>query len=79
MLGAVFVTPRCDEFGLKTLQKRWLDQDMAIVFKLTQEGHNQVGLRTRQTEANNGLTAQFSRTDQRKYSFAVRKVEQWNL
>ena len=61
---------------------------MALVFKMTQEGQtkrlfeptasNENGARTRQATATNGLKVQYSRTDQRKYSFAVRTVEQWN-
>jgi hypothetical protein len=89
VLGAVFVTSRCDELGLQTLEKRRLDQDMALVFKPPQEGqaekifmlvgNNQIGVRTRQAAATNGLTVQYLRSDQRKHSFAVRTGERWNL
>jgi hypothetical protein len=34
--------------------------------------------RTRQAAGQHGLSLQFARTDPRKYSFAVRTVENWN-
>jgi hypothetical protein len=34
--------------------------------------------RTRQAAGEHGLSVQFARTDPRKYSFAVRTVENWN-
>ncbi len=34
--------------------------------------------RTRQTAGGHGLAIQYVRTDIRKYSFAVRSVENWN-
>jgi hypothetical protein len=34
--------------------------------------------RTRQVAGEHGLSVQFARTDPRKYSFAVRTVENWN-
>jgi hypothetical protein len=37
-----------------------------------------VRARTRQAAGEHGLSVQFARTDPRKYSFAVRTVENWN-
>ena len=34
--------------------------------------------RTRQAAGTNSLVVQFARTDPRKYSFAIRTVEEWN-
>jgi hypothetical protein len=34
---------------------------------------------TRQAAGGHGLSVQYARTDPRKYSFAVRTVEKWNL
>jgi hypothetical protein len=33
---------------------------------------------TKQVAGGHGLSVQYARTDPRKYSFAVRKVEKWN-
>ena len=77
------------ELELETLEERRLGQDMALVHKMMNNGHQGIsmfefarnddtGVRTRQAAATHGLAVQFARTDIRKYSFAVRVVEPWN-
>jgi hypothetical protein len=62
-------------------------QDMALVHKFLTEQTGtdlfrltaaQNRARTRQAAGEHGLSVQFARTDPRKYSFAVRTVEDWN-
>ena len=78
---------KCAELGLKTLEERRGGQDMALVHKFLTERTGtdlfrltaaQGRARTRQAAGEHGLAVQFSRTDARKYSFAVRAVENWN-
>ena len=78
---------RCQELGLDTLEKRRHDQDMMLVYKMLKEpsqtnmftlAERQSGARTRQKTGVRNLVPKFARTDQRKYSFAVRTVEKWN-
>ena len=77
---------RCAELGLETLQCRRDRQDMILVHKyLAKEKQNLFtlatnngGVRTRQAAGVKGLQSQFSRTDIRKHSFAVRTIEGWN-
>jgi hypothetical protein len=79
---------RCMELGLETLEERRQKQDMALVYKMTQDAQmtsmfekarsNNQGARTRQATAHQGLAVQYARTDIRKHSFAVRIVEKWN-
>jgi hypothetical protein len=86
-LKAVGYSERCKEIGLETLESRRESQDMALVHKLL-NGKYDSGLftltedngrpRTRQAGGKMGLVAQFARTDQRKFSFAVRAVNSWN-
>ncbi len=76
------------ELGLETLEERRQKQDMALVYKMTQDAQmtsmfekarsNNQGSRTRQATAHQGLAVQYARTDIRKDSFAVRIVEKWN-
>lgn len=78
---------RCEELGLPSLERRRHEQDMALVFKMLRENSHEGmftlaeradGARTRQTTGEKNLVPKFARTDQRKYSFAVRTVEKWN-
>jgi hypothetical protein len=78
---------KCSELGLKTQKERRDGQDMALVHKFLTEqtGTDLLRLtaaqdraRTRKAAGEHGLSAKFSRTDPRKYSFAVRTVENWN-
>ena len=75
------------ELGMSTLESRRHDQDMNLVYKLLSgdsgsEMFTLVGTeertRTRQTAGTLNLVGQFARTDQRKFSFAVRTVDKWN-
>jgi len=76
----------CVELGLETLENRRRDQDMNLVFKLLREGGSDMftmtgereGARTRQAAGPRTLAGQYARTDIRKYSFAVRVVDDWN-
>ncbi len=79
---------RCAELGLETLKKRQQNQDMGLVYKLLngEEESNLFKLadrpgtvRTRQAAGTKSLVAKFARTDQRKFSFSVRKVEKRNV
>jgi hypothetical protein len=78
---------KCAELGLKTLEERRGGQDMALVHKFLTEQTGtdlfrltaaQNRARTRQAAGEHGLSVQYARTDPRKYSFAVRTVEDWN-
>jgi hypothetical protein len=78
---------KCEELGLETLEERRGGQDMALVHKfLTEQTGTELfrltaaqnRARTRQAAGEHGLSVQFARTDPRKYSFAVRTVENWN-
>jgi hypothetical protein len=76
------------ELGLQTLEDRRDRQDMALVHKFLTEKSGTDMFRqmaatgragTRQAAGGHGLSVQYARTDPRKYSFAVRAVEKWNL
>ncbi len=62
------------------------NQDMALVHKyMAQQSESELFLKTgyeraqtRQAAGGHGLAIQFARTDPRRYSSAVRPVEQWN-
>jgi hypothetical protein len=66
----------------ETLEERRGGQDMALVDKFLRELFRltaaQDRARTRQAAGEHGLSVQYARTDPRKYSFAVRTVENWN-
>jgi hypothetical protein len=69
---------RCTELGLEMLEERQQKQDMALVYKMTQDDQmtsmfekarsNNQGARTRQATAHHGLAVQYARTDIRKHS-----------
>jgi len=78
---------KCQELGLDTLEARREEQDMALVYNLLngkdasdlfERDDENVRPRTRQGGGALGLVAQHAKTDQRKYSFAVRTVNAWN-
>jgi ribonucleases P/MRP protein subunit RPP40 len=78
---------RCAELGLETLKKRRQNQDMGLFYKLLngEEESNLFTLadrpgavRTRQAAGTKSLVAKFARTDQRKFSFSERTLENWN-
>ncbi len=75
-----------EELGLETREERRGGQDMALVHKFLTEQTGtdlfrltvaQDRARTRQAAGEHGLSVQFARTDPRKYSFAVRTVQNW--
>lgn len=77
---------RCKELGLESLEKRREYQDMALVHKILSEdqqnfftlaGENS-RIQTRQAAGAKNIRGQFARTDMRKFSFAIRTVENWN-
>jgi hypothetical protein len=79
---------KCKELGLQTLEDRRDRQDMTLVHKFLTEKSGTDMFRqmaatgragTRQAAGGHGLSVQYARTDPRKYSFAVRAVEKWNL
>jgi hypothetical protein len=77
---------KCNELGLQTLEDRRERQNMALVHKfLTEKSGTDMfrqmaanGAGTRQAAGGHGLSVQYARTDPRKYSFAVRTLEEWN-
>jgi hypothetical protein len=76
---------KCAELGIETLEDRRRSQDMVLVHKfLTEKTGTELFQRkasqhrTRQMAGGLGLSVRYSRTDPRKYSFAMRTVEPWN-
>ncbi len=75
---------KCAELGLETLEARRKNQHGVCSYMAQQNeselfvktGHERA--QTRQTAAGHGVAIQFVRKDPRKYSFAVRSVDQWN-
>jgi hypothetical protein len=80
---------RCDKLKLETLEKKRLDQDMALVYKLANEkifssskilkfvgGNTQMA--TRMTAVLKNLVTQHAGAELRKASFALRVKDKWN-
>ncbi len=70
------------------MEERRHKQDISLVHKFMHEEpnmnmlqrtrENNEGARTRQASTAHGLATQYTHTDVRKYSFAVRVVNSWN-
>jgi hypothetical protein len=80
---------KCTELKLDTLEKRRKDQDLILAYKMTsEERFRGAGVLktagesgrsgTRMAAEPRNLVAQYSRTELRRASFAVRVTEQWN-
>ena len=77
---------RCQDLGLETLESRRQWQDMSLGHKFLGEQDQKLftlagetgRVQTRQVTRSKNLRGQFARTDMRKFSFAVRVVENWN-
>jgi hypothetical protein len=81
---------RCAELGLKTLEARRYEQDMALVYKfykgvgklepekLFNKIPERTGPVTRLASHGSNFAVLVSRLDVRKNSFAVRSVQKWN-
>jgi hypothetical protein len=81
---------RCAELGLKTLEARRYEQDMALVYKfykgvgklepgkLFNKIPERTGPVTRLASHGSNFAVPVSRLDVRKNSFAVRSVQKWN-
>jgi hypothetical protein len=75
---------RCKELALETLAERRNKQDMGLVYTMLSKPNelltlsDRAGVRTRQTAGTKSLVAKFAKTDPRKFSFAVRTIDNWN-
>jgi hypothetical protein len=91
MISGLTITylEKCAELKLDTLEKRRKDQDLILAYKMTSdERFRGAGVRksagesgrsgTRMAAEPRNLVTQYSRTELRRASFAVRVMEQWN-